>query len=220
MLRRRRDPALGDEPLFEVKLDEAFLMSSRFTDGEIALAWLGLAPLVAPAFDVVVGGLGLGYTASTVLANERVRSLLVIEALEAVIDWHRRGLVPLGPGLIADARCRIVRADFFECVRAALEPDVPARRYHALLVDIDHSPRHLLDPRHAAFYEPDGLRELLRHLQPSGVFALWSNELPDEEFLRALGDVFATAQAQVVRFANPYTGGEATNTIYVAVAPA
>jgi spermidine synthase len=46
--------------------------------------------------DVVVGGLGLGYTAAEVLKNKKVSRLLVIDLFQAVIDWHQAGLVPLG----------------------------------------------------------------------------------------------------------------------------
>lgn len=219
VLRRRREPTLQGETVLEVKLGDDFLMSSRFTAGEIALAEHGLAAVQATQADVVVGGLGLGYTAAAVLAHRTVRSLVVIEALDAVIDWHRRGLVPLGATLTADPRCRLVRGDFFALMRSAddgLDPDAPARCFHAVLVDIDHSPRHVLDSQHAAFYEIEGLRCIARHLHPGGVFALWSNELPDEDFQRVLEAVFASSQAQVVRFDNPYTSGESANTIYVA----
>jgi len=111
-LRRRREPKLGVE-VFEIKLGDEFLMSSLFTASEIALAELGLAQLAGPALDVVVGGLGLGYTAQAVLEHKSVISLVVVEALEAVIDWHRRGLVPLGHQLTGDARCRLMHGDFF-----------------------------------------------------------------------------------------------------------
>ncbi len=72
-------------------------MSSLFHEVEVALADLGLAALDGPDLDVVVGGLGLGYTAVAALKHTTVHSLLVVEALDAVIDWHKRGLVPLGP---------------------------------------------------------------------------------------------------------------------------
>src|SRR6202034_4392351 len=101
-LRRRRIRALDGLEVYEVKLGDAFLMSSLFHEVEVALADLGLAAANAPELDVVVGGLGLGYTAIAALNHPAVRSLLVVEALEAVIDWHQRGLVPLGPQLTAD----------------------------------------------------------------------------------------------------------------------
>lgn len=219
VLRRRRDPALQGETLLEVKLGDEFLMSSRFTAGEVALAELGLAAVRAPRPDVVVGGLGLGYTAAAVLAQDRVRSLLVIELLEPVIDWHRRGLVPLGAALCGDPRCRLRQGDFFALARAAqggLDAADPARRFDAVLLDIDHSPRHVLDPRRGAFYDAEGLARVARQLRPGGVFALWSNELPDAAFRGTLDAAFEASQAQVVRFENPYTGGESANTIYIA----
>jgi spermidine synthase len=140
-----------------------------------------------------------------------------VEALEPVISWHRRGLVPVGPILTADPRCRLVHGDFFALVRSSgLAPSSPGCRFHAVLVDIDHSPRHVLSPDHAAFYLPEGLRRLRDHLRPGGVFALWSNDPPDSEFTAALGSVFATARAEVVTFANPLQRRDSTATVYLA----
>lgn len=216
-LRRRRDPASGSD-VYEVKLGDEFLMSSLFTAGEIALARLGLAKLPGTGLDVVVGGLGLGYTARAVLDDPRVSALVVVDALGEVIDWHRRGLVPLGAGLASDPRCRLVQGDFFAMAGdpGGLDPRQPDRRFHAVLLDVDHSPRHVLNPRHAALYQPAGLRALAARLHPGGIFALWSNDPPDEEFESALAGVFAEAEAHVVDFPNPLQGGTASNTVYVA----
>ena len=95
--------------------------------------------------------------------------------------------------------------------------DAPRRRFDAVLVDIDHSPRKLLHPRHAALYEPEGLARLADHLNPGGVFALWSNDPPDEAFQRVLADVFAISDAHVVTFDNWRGDHDASNTVYVAV---
>jgi spermidine synthase len=71
-------------------------------------------------------------------------------------------------------------------------------------------------PRHSGFYTETGLRDLRRHLSPGGVFALWSDDPPDEEFLRVLHAAFPVTRAEVVEFANPLTGGTSANTVYVA----
>ncbi len=219
-LRRRLEPSLQVD-VYEAKLDDEFLMSSLFTAGEVALARLGLAAVTGDDLDVVVGGLGLGYTAQAVLADARVRSLTVLEALDEVVEWHRRGLLPDVAGLASDPRCRLATADFFG--RAAggggLDPDARDRLFHAVLVDIDHTPRHVLHPSHAPFYTAQGLAQLARHVHPGGVFALWSDDPPDAEFGALLDAVFASAQAHVVTFANPLTGGESANTVYVALMP-
>ncbi|MBX9393913.1 spermidine synthase [Streptomyces sp. TRM72054] len=216
-LRRRRHPVSGDD-VYEVKLGDEFLMSSLFTTGETALAELALAKLPDAELDVAVGGLGLGYTAAAALDDPRVRSLTVIDALAEVIDWHRRGLVPLGARLTSDTRCRLVHGDFFAMAADSigLDPDEPGRRFHAILLDIDHSPRHVLHPRHAALYQPAGLRALAARLHPDGVFALWSNDPPDDQFTSALTVVFAQAAAQIVEFDNPLQGGTSSNTVYLA----
>ncbi len=221
VLRRRRLLSLPGAEIFEIKLGDSFLMSSLFTEVEVALARLALAELDGDKLDVVVGGLGLGYTAQAALENSAVNSVIVIEALPAVIDWHRRGLVPLGARLTADPRCRFVPGDFFKLAdSASLNPESPGQRFHAILLDIDHSPRSLLDRRHQSFYEVEGLRRLAAHLHPGGVFAMWSDDPPEEAFLDALDKAFADSRAHIVPFHNPLLECDSASTVYVARAPA
>lgn len=217
-LRRRSDPRLDGELLYEVKLGDEFLMSSLFTEAEIQLARLGLASLEGQDWDIVVGGLGLGYTAAAVLENPSVRSLTVIEVMEPVIDWHRRGLVPLGEKLSSDPRCTLVQADFFELAASSGGFDRADSTWlaHALLLDIDHSPKHWLNPGNGAFYTQSGIRKMAGKLHPGGVFGLWSNDLPDDAFTCLLKTVFQSAESHVVTFPNPYLGGESSNTVYLA----
>jgi spermidine synthase len=216
ILRRRTEPSLGVE-VYEVKLGDEFLMSSLFTEGEVALARFALAGLGAGPLDVVVGGLGLGYTVRAVLDHPAVRSLVVVEALPDVIEWHCRGLVPLGRELVSDPRCELLDGDFFSLVKGpSMQPEKPAMRFHAIVVDIDHSPRHVLHASHAELYEEHGLRQLASHLVPGGAFALWSNDPPDADFCAALGRTFLHSEARVVKFYNPLTGGDAANTVYLA----
>jgi spermidine synthase len=216
-LRRRRELTLGVD-VFEIKLGDEFLMSSLFTASEIALARLGLAGLSGGNLDVVVGGLGLGYTAQAVLEHTAVSSLIVVDALEAVIDWHRQGLVPLGAALISDKRCRFVHGDFFALAASSEGFDTltPGRQFEAVLVDIDHSPDALLDEGNATFYGEAGLALLATHLRPGGVFGLWSNEHPDDGFTARLAAVFANARAEAVTFHNPLQDKPFTQTVYLA----
>jgi spermidine synthase len=217
-LRRRRQLSTGID-VYEIKLGDEFLMSSLFTVAEIALARLGLGALEGAELDVVVGGLGLGYTAQAVLEDARVRSLIVLDALAEVIEWHERGLLPLGGQLTADPRCRLVNGDFFAMSASTdgLDPRTRGRRFDAVLVDIDHSPTNLLRPGHAALYQPEGLRRIAGHLHPGGVFALWSNDPPDQTFKAALASAFATSDAHVVTFDNPLRDRDASNTVYIGV---
>ena len=169
----------------------------------------------------MVGGLGLGYTAGAVLADDRVRELIVVEALAPVIGWHRQELVPLGRELTTDPRCRLELGDFFAMSReSGFDPDTPDRRFDAVLVDIDHSPRHQLGAGNADFYAVAGVRRLAERLTPGGVFGLWSNDPPDQEYLEVLRSVFTEVTAEVVAFPNPLQQRPASNTVYLASGPA
>jgi spermidine synthase len=217
-LRRRRNLADGTD-IYEIRLDDEFLMSSLFTASEVALADLALADRREEALDVVVGGLGLGYTARAALQHENVRSVLVVEALQPVIEWHEKGMLPLGRLLSQDDRCRFVLGDFFAMAahpETGFDPLEPGSRVHAILLDVDHSPRQVLHPSHASLYDVSGLRKLSQHFHPGGVFALWSNDPPADGFMRALGAVFETARAEPVTFHNPLQNREATQTVYLA----
>ncbi len=206
-LRRR---SFNGADVFEVKLGDEYLMSSLFVVAEEELATLGLAAHPAPK-RVMVGGLGLGYTAVAALRDKRVERLDVVETMVAVIDWHERELLPVSSVLVRDSRTSLVKDDFFALMRRS-----PVDQYDAILVDIDHSTEHQLDPSHADLYTVAGLRSLSRHLAPGGVFALWSDDAPLPSFVASLEQVFASVESHVVSFDNFLTGGVSTNTVYVA----
>ncbi|MBI9089123.1 MAG: spermidine synthase [Desulfobacterium sp.] len=219
MLRRRRLLQLGGLEIYEVKLGEDFLMSSLFHEAESQLSKLGLGVLENEALDVVVGGLGLGYTAVSALEDKRVTSLVVVDFLEGVIEWHRKGLVPLGKVLTEDPRCQLVHADFFALSRnvsKSFDPVYPEKKHDAILLDIDHTPTRVLHQTNTRFYSEEGLGELAQHLKPGGVFALWADGFPEASFTNHLAKVFATAESHTIEFKNPITGGSSEGAVYVA----
>lgn len=221
---RRRFHLTMKVDVYEIILGEEHLMSSLFNVSEVALARLGLEKIdslkneTEERWDIVVGGLGLGYTAAAVLESPQVGSLLVVELLDAVADWHEAGLVPLDPPLSADPRCRVLRDDFFALAQSdqGFDQATPGRQYDAILIDIDHTPDWLLDARSGHFYSEEGLKQLRQHLKPGGVMGLWSDVVPDDKFLRRLSEVFAEAWAEPVTFHNPLQNNDYTQTIYLA----
>ncbi len=141
-----------------------------------------------------------------------------MEFLEGVIEWHQSGLVPLGKTLMEDSRCRLVNADFFAMSRnvsKSFDPEYPAKKHDAILLDIDHTPTQVLHQTNTRFYSEEGLGELAQHLKPGGVFALWANGFPEESFTNHLGKVFQSAESHIIEFDNPVTGGSSEGAVYV-----
>jgi spermidine synthase len=180
----------ADEPepgVLELRVNGVFVMDSAETGSERALAATALSRVTSPR-SVLVGGLGLGFTAREVLADPRVERLVVVEVEEALVGWMRDGTVPHGPALLADHRLGVVRDD----VRRTVVGSPPAS-YDLVLLDVDNGPGFLVHDDNAAVYRGPFLSEVARVLRPGGVAAVWSmaESAPLAEAMRVLGGVEA-----------------------------
>jgi spermidine synthase len=178
VLRRR----LADGAV-ELRVNGVFVMDTVETGSERALARSALAAVDDPA-DVLVGGLGLGVTADEVLADHRVRRLVVVEVEEAVLGWLREGVVPHGPSLLADERLSVVVTD----VREAVE-EAATSAYDVVLLDVDNGPGYLVHEQNAELYAAPFLGRLRRVVRPGGAVVVWSAS-PAPELEAAMVEVF------------------------------
>ncbi len=159
---------------------------------------------------MLVGGLGLGYTAAETLATDRVVTVEVVELLPAVIGWLTNGLVPLADTLAADDRLTVVQGDVYARLAGP-----PASTHDLILVDVDHAPDAPLDAANAAFYTDAGLRAARSHLAEDGILGVWSAaESPD--FVRALQCVFAEVRVEPVEVDNDLVGEQYTDWLFFA----
>lgn len=220
-LRKRSEPRLEHKIIYEVKLGDEFLMSSLFVEAEEQLSTLGLEALVKNGFtadlNLIVGGLGLGYTALKALQSDAVAKCRVIDVMQPVISWHQQGILPIGDVLARDDRCELIHDDFFAVACADTIGFLDESQVHAVLLDIDHSPSHWLNESNENFYRKESLQKMASKIVKGGVFGLWSNDLPDEKFITHLKTIFSQVDAHIVRFDNPYSGGESTNSVYIAI---
>lgn len=217
ILRRRRMLGLKGVTIYEVMLGGDFLMSSLFHESEVALANMTLSELAASGWEVVVGGLGLGYTAAAALQFEQVKRLVVVEALGPVIEWHKADMVPNGRILCDDKRCVFLHGDFFALARTTgFDPEKTGARFDAILLDIDHTPEDLLSASHGDFYTAAGMERVKSFIKPGGILAIWSNDPPKNDFLRLLSAVFDQAEGRIVEFDNPLLQSTSDNGIYIA----
>lgn len=209
-LRRRELLSSPGTIITEITLDHTLLMSSHHTDSERALSTLALERHGGRDLRVLIGGLGLGYTADAVLSSSRVASVQVAELLPPVIGWVRDGLVPKSGTLNGDARLRVVEADVY-----ALLADAVERPFDLILIDVDHSPDEPLAASSAAFYTEAGLRRAARHLAPGGLLAVWSCA-DSSPFVAALRTVFDRVEVERVTFENQVLEQTETNWLFLA----
>jgi spermidine synthase len=182
MLRRRDDGAL------ELRVNGVFVMDPLETTTERELAHAALEQVEEPR-EVLVGGLGLGFTAHEVLADPRVERVAVVEIEEALVRWMRDGTVPHGPQYLADERLTVVVADLRQAIGEA-SPE----SYDLVLLDIDNGPDNLVHEGNAEVYTGSFLSSLRGVLRPGGALAVWSStESGDLE--DALRGVFGDATA-------------------------
>lgn len=210
LLRRRELLCEPGTIVTEVTLNHEFLMSSYHTASERALAQVALEMHPGDDLTVLVGGLGLGYTAHEALASKRVARLEVIEYLPEVIDWMHRGLVPLADELNADSRLTVVEGDVYERLsRPALQ------QQDLILIDVDHSPDERLGETSQPFYTESGLAEARNHLAPGGILGVWSYA-ESSPFADAMQSVFGEVRIEPVRFENNLIGEQQTDWLFFA----
>lgn len=209
-LRRRRLLSRPDLVVTEVTLDHEFLMSSHCTDSERALARCALEMHDGRELNVLVGGLGLGYTTREVLASERVARVETIEFLPQLIDWLNQDLVPLAGELKADPRMSVVEGDVYARLAAA-----PETLYDLILIDVDHSPDEHLGSANASFYTQPGLMRAREHLAPGGLLAVWSYA-EHSPFAEALRAVFREVRVEAITVYNEIVGEEQSDWLFLA----
>ena len=172
-----------DTGALELRVNGVFVMDTVETSTEQALAEAALAVVDEPR-GVLVGGLGLGFTAHAVLADPRVEKVAVVEIEDAIVGWMRDATVPHGPAFLADERLTNVVAD----VRAAVAEATPAS-YDLVLLDVDNGPGYLVHDSNAEVYAVPFLRQLHDLLRPGGALVVWS-AAPDRALGEAVEQVF------------------------------
>ena len=209
-LRRRELLSKPGTIVTEVTLNHEFLMSSLYSDSERALARIALEMHDGKELNVLVGGLGLGYTASEALSSDRVAKAEVVDLLPEVIDWFVRGLIPLSDSLKEDSRLLISQGDVFQ--RLA---DPVGELFDLILIDVDHSPEERLGGESHSFYSIPGLRAARQHLAEGGILAVWSYA-ENSEFVDALHAVFDHVRVESVSYDHENTDQKHTDWLFFA----
>ncbi|HZZ30991.1 MAG TPA: spermidine synthase [Phenylobacterium sp.] len=175
------------------------LMNSRLSGSEKALASLTCARLVGrPKVQMLVGGLGMGFTLRAALAElPKDASVVVSELVPAVVTWARGPMAELFEGCLDDPRVAIREADVVGVIAAA------RASFDAILLDVDNGPGGLNRDANDRLYSIGGLNAAKWALKPGGVLAVWSAGR-DDGFTRRLASAGYLAEEVPVRA----TGGK------------
>ncbi|MFJ5835206.1 spermidine synthase [Streptomyces shenzhenensis] len=169
--------------LLQIIANGCFLMDTSDGRSERLLVDAALGALDdRPAPEVLIGGLGVGFSLAHAAANPRWGRITVVEREPAVVDWHRTGpLAQVTAAALADPRTRIVETDLVAYVHET------SATFDALCLDIDNGPGWTVTEENGALYAPAGLADCARVLRPGGVLAVWSAQ-PSPEFEGSLGN--------------------------------
>lgn len=169
----------GEE--FSIKLGKNELMNSRMTATEQALATIACDKIrTRAAANILIGGLGMGYTLRAALAvlGQDAR-IAVAELVPKVVAWARGPMAALFGGSLTDPRVTIQEQDVLDLIAAA------RAEYDAILLDVDNGPNGIVRKANDRLYDVNGLAAAHKALRPGGVLAVWSSS-PDAKFTSRL----------------------------------
>ena len=189
-LRRRQDA--NGQPIYEIISNGVFLMASTNEPSARQLAHLALEPLAGrEELQVLIGGLGMGFTLQAALEHPGVTRVQVVEVEPLIVAWAQTHFGPLNGDALSDGRVHVAVEDLAHHIATVTNP------YDAILLDVDNGPTWLVFDDNAAVYERPALEQMRTLLTPGGVLAVWAAErAPD--FLAELARVFHWADEVAV----------------------
>jgi len=166
---------------FFIEINGQDLMQSRQHNSELALARLGCMHLAGRrGANVLVGGLGLGYTLRQTLDLLPAQAKVVVsELIPAVIVWNREFFGDVNGHPLADERVELKNGDIGKLLTSS------QARFDAILLDVDNGPRAMTDAGNHRLYGYAGIEACRQALREQGCLAVWSAE-PDKDYEQLL----------------------------------
>lgn len=166
---------------YSIRIDGDVLMNNLAHESEIALSDVGCEAVAdEPHPNVLIGGLGMGYTLRAALDRLAPGAHVTIsELVPAVTKWNRTYIGHLAGHPLLDSRVTVEERDVGEIIRGSRE------QYDVILLDVDNGPNGLTHPENDQLYGRPGLAATHKALKPGGVVAVWSAK-PDRAFAERL----------------------------------
>jgi spermidine synthase len=203
--------------VYAIHVDGRELMSTTLHGSEDALADLACDQLEdLPTARVLVGGLGMGFTAAAVLRRLGADGRCVVaELLPAVVRWNREvpALSRAAGRPLLDPRVTVYEGDVGDLIE---NPPAP---WSAILLDVDNGPRSLTRPSNGWLYTDEGLDAAWAALRAGGVLAIWSvaDDASLTDGLQVMG--FEVKVAMYTEAGRPTPDGSGTHVVWTARRP-
>lgn len=152
---------VGDH--FEIVSNGVFLMDTRNGESERLLVRAALDRHPTPR-DLLIGGLGVGFTVEEASHDDRPRSITVAEISPEIVGWNARHFRQRSD----DGRVTILTADLLEHLRR------DDSSYDVICLDIDNGPEWTVTNSNRSLYNEAGTALVARRLRPGGVLTVWS----------------------------------------------
>jgi spermidine synthase len=192
------------------------LMNSRVHSSELALADLGCAHVQSkPNAQVLVGGLGMGFTLSAALkAVLQSADVTVAELVPEVIEWNKGPLGECANKPLLDKRTKVHLGDVADLLLAknASQAQFNQQLYDAVLLDVDNGPEGFTHSDNNNLYSLKSLVAIRQSLELGGVLAIWS-AWNDPKFTNQLKKARFKVDTKTVR---AHKGKGSRHTIYLA----
>ncbi|MGG6311117.1 spermine/spermidine synthase [Paenibacillus macerans] len=167
---------------YEIISNGTFLMATYNGESERLLVRRALQQVPEPD-QVLIGGLGVGFSLQEALRDPRVREVTVVEIEAKVIEWNRSFLAPVSDHALAHGKTRLIHADLVAWLRETEET------FDLICLDIDNGPDWNVIDGNASLYDSTGLAALRGRLKAGGCITFWS-ATPSPDFAARLQAFF------------------------------
>ncbi|MFC1850194.1 hypothetical protein ACFL27_08390 [candidate division CSSED10-310 bacterium] len=183
---------INDKKEYEIVMNGVFLMASYNHLSSELLLRIAIQKIQSGAYlDILIGGLGMGYTVAEACSYDQVRSIDVVEIEPLIITWNRAYFKDSNQNCLADERVSLIKADFYDYI---LNTD---ENYDVICLDIDNGPLLLVKESNRRVYEDTFLLEVKKNLKPGALFCLWAGS-EDHDLFHSMKMIFANCWVEEV----------------------
>lgn len=153
----------------EMVIDGVFIMASyNHLSSELLIRNAMKHFQSSNSIDVLVGGLGMGFTVKEACLYPDIEHVDVVEIQPAIVKWNKEYLYNYNDRCLEDDRVNIIVDDFYDYVTST------NKKYDIVSMDIDNGPMMLVKANNERVYNLSFFEKVKEIMKPGGIFVIWS----------------------------------------------